>query len=131
MVTPPCTVFSTPSRSLGSGFILLTSWFANFMITQGASKGFEKLSWKYFLVFLILAALNGVFLLLGMPETRGRTLEEMDAYWEGDGGRRVVVLGGRVSGVGRREREEELRSGLVRRLQVESVGVELKGSTRA
>lgn len=59
-------------------------------------------------------------------------MEEMDAYWSEEGEKRMIVLCGRGDvKVGRREREMELRSGLVRRLQVESLGLELKDSSRA
>jgi hypothetical protein len=37
--------------------------------------------WKYYLVFAVCACSNALTIYLFFPETKGRTLEEMDAYF--------------------------------------------------
>lgn len=122
----PVEVFNTSTRAKGSALSIMVTWMASLIITQGAAKGFEKMTWKYFLPFVVLGLINGLMLFLVMPETKGRTMEEMDPYWtELQETNKYIVVSNKFhkSDMGRRcgrnERENELRRGAVKRLYSE------------
>uniref|UniRef100_J3M9U4 Major facilitator superfamily (MFS) profile domain-containing protein n=1 Tax=Oryza brachyantha TaxID=4533 RepID=J3M9U4_ORYBR len=64
-------------KSLAGSFATLANWLTSFAITMTANL---MLSWSAggtFLSYMIVSAFTLVFVILGVPETKGRTLEEI------------------------------------------------------
>ena len=61
------------------------------MIVQVTPLALEVISWRYFLIFLISNAIFVVILYFYFPETKGKTLEEMNALF-GDEASRAPFL---------------------------------------
>ncbi|KAG8157183.1 hypothetical protein KVR01_012891 [Diaporthe batatas] len=75
-------VLSNPMRAKGMGIHVILSNCANLYNTYVTAVAVEATGWHYYLVFVGLnLAYAAVWFLLGV-ETRGRTLEELDAVFE-------------------------------------------------
>lgn len=55
-----------------------TSWFFNFMVAEVTPVAFTNIKWKYNIVYAATSAAGVVVIYLFYPETRGRSLEEID-----------------------------------------------------
>lgn len=73
---------NTAIRAKGTALTSMACWISNFMIGQVSPVAFESIGWKYFLVFVICGFTNSATMWALFPETKGRTLEEMDHYFE-------------------------------------------------
>lgn len=60
----------------------MAAWIANFMIGQVSPIAFENIGWKYYLVFTVCSFTNAITFYLFYPETKGRSLEEMDYFFK-------------------------------------------------
>lgn len=72
---------NTAIRAKGTALTSMACWISNFMIGQVSPVAFEQIGWKYFLVFVICGFTNSATMWALFPETKGRTLEEMDHYF--------------------------------------------------
>lgn len=72
---------NTAIRAKGSAITATASWLANFMIGQVSSIAFANIGWRYYLVFKVCGATNALVFWAFFPETGGRTLEEMDDFF--------------------------------------------------
>ncbi|XP_043354719.1 solute carrier family 2, facilitated glucose transporter member 8 isoform X5 [Dermochelys coriacea] len=75
-------IFPLKARGISSGACVLTNWFMAFLIT----KEFHDLtgfltSYGTFWLFSALCILNVIFTVLYVPETKGRTLEQIEAHF--------------------------------------------------
>ncbi|XP_073170611.1 solute carrier family 2, facilitated glucose transporter member 8 isoform X3 [Lepidochelys kempii] len=75
-------IFPLKARGISSGACVLTNWFMAFLIT----KEFHDLtgfltSYGTFWLFSVLCILNVIFTVLYVPETKGRTLEQIEAHF--------------------------------------------------
>ena len=57
------------------------NWLFNFLIAEITPIAFNNIGWKYYLVFVCTNSLSVVFFYLFAPETKGRTLEDIDAIF--------------------------------------------------
>lgn len=131
----PVEVFNTTLRAKGSALAAMITWIASLIITQGASKGFEKMNYKYYIPWVVLGLINGLILFLVMPESKGRSIEEMDLYWaELEDKSKFLVVTSRIHRsemgrrIGRNERENELKRGSIKRLDSSESAEEVEGA---
>ncbi|EED24029.1 sugar transporter, putative [Talaromyces stipitatus ATCC 10500] len=54
------------------------NWLFNFLIAEVTPTGFDNIGWKYYLIYLCINASSFVIFCLFYPETKGRSLEEID-----------------------------------------------------
>ncbi|CAO1639580.1 unnamed protein product [Sympodiomycopsis kandeliae] len=78
----PSEMLNTAIRAQGVALANMATWIANFMIGQVTPKAINDVGWKYYLLFAIAGFTNAAFFWLFLPETVGKTLEEMDAFFE-------------------------------------------------
>ncbi|KAG8901791.1 hypothetical protein FRC01_009744 [Tulasnella sp. 417] len=71
-------IFPNRTRHYGLAFASATQWLFNFVISKITPTLVSKLGWKLFIMFATINVLGmGTFSLL-IPETKGKSLEEMD-----------------------------------------------------
>ncbi|THH00219.1 hypothetical protein EW026_g2289 [Hermanssonia centrifuga] len=70
-------VFPTRTRSMGTSLATCANWALNVLFSQVSNLAIANISWKYYLVFICLNAIDFVIIILFFPETKGKTLEEM------------------------------------------------------
>ncbi|KAI1796985.1 general substrate transporter [Ganoderma leucocontextum] len=70
-------VFPTRTRSMGTSVATCANWAFNVLFSQVSNIAISKISWKYYLVFIVLNAVDFVIIALFFPETKGKTLEQM------------------------------------------------------
>lgn len=74
-------IFSNRTRHLGLATASATQWLINFVVSRITPNLVSSLGYKIFLMFGAINILGmGVFSLL-IPETKGRSLEEMDVIF--------------------------------------------------
>ncbi|KAJ5995556.1 hypothetical protein N7481_002533 [Penicillium waksmanii] len=56
----------------------MSSWLFNFMVAEVSPIAFSNIKWKYNIVYAVTSAVGVVVIFLFYPETRGRSLEEID-----------------------------------------------------
>ncbi|KAJ5959854.1 General substrate transporter [Penicillium vulpinum] len=54
------------------------NWLFNFVLAEVSPVGFATIHWRYYIVYACISAFACVFFYLFCPETKGRTLEEID-----------------------------------------------------
>lgn len=72
---------NTAIRAKATALTSMAAWLSNFMIGQVSPTAFENVGWRYYLVFVVCGFTNALTFYLLFPETKGRTLEEMDQYF--------------------------------------------------
>ncbi|WWC66114.1 uncharacterized protein I206_100014 [Kwoniella pini CBS 10737] len=101
----PVEIFNTAVRGKATAMTCMAAWISNFMIGQVSPKAWNNIGWKYYLVFTVCGFTNALTFYILFPETKGRTLEEMDAYFRET---HWFVPGAKVPVVSSKEREEQL-----------------------
>jgi len=71
-------VFPTRNRSIGTSVATCANWAFNTMIGQVAPLGLARVQWKFYLVFVCLNFVDFIIIALFFPETKCKTLEEMN-----------------------------------------------------
>ncbi|KAK7522307.1 quinate permease [Phyllosticta citriasiana] len=71
-------IFPLSIRAKGSSIGVSSNWMNNFIIALIAPRMLDSMGWGMYIFFACWAALGGVFIYFFMPETKGKTLEEMD-----------------------------------------------------
>ncbi|KAJ5902203.1 hypothetical protein N7495_002731 [Penicillium taxi] len=71
-------IFPTRLRSYGVGLGAATQWLFNFIITEVTPRAVNQIGWRTFLMFGIFCTAMGVFVIVFVKETKGRSLEDMD-----------------------------------------------------
>lgn len=54
------------------------NWLFNFVLAEVSPVGFATISWRYYIIYACISAFACVFFFFFCPETKGRTLEEID-----------------------------------------------------
>ncbi|KAK2911667.1 hypothetical protein QQF64_027481 [Cirrhinus molitorella] len=77
-------IFPTRARGLGSALCVLTNWTCAFIVTKTFQNLMDAItSAGTFWMFSGLCALNVIFTAIFVPETKGKTLEEIQARFKG------------------------------------------------
>lgn len=77
-------IFPTRARGLGSAFCVLTNWTCAFIVTKTFQNLMDLMSSAgTFWMFSAMCALNVIFTAVFVPETKGKTLEEIQAQFKG------------------------------------------------
>lgn len=99
-------IFPMRTRAMGTSVCTCANWAMNVLISQISPIGLANLGWKFYLVFICTNLANALIVALYFPETKGKTLEEMDIVFGDQVLEHVQHPGqhrGRVIGEGRHE----------------------------
>ncbi|TVY85164.1 MFS glucose transporter mfs1 [Lachnellula suecica] len=77
-------LFPNSMRSRGVAIVASTNWMFNFIIGLTTRDMLDNMKWGTYLFFASFCALGGIFVWLAVPETKNKTLEELDVYFGGD-----------------------------------------------
>jgi len=77
-------VFPTRTRSIGTSVATCANWAFNVLFSQVSNMAMNNVGWKYYLLFILLNAIDFVVIALFFPETKGKTLEEMGEIFGDD-----------------------------------------------
>ncbi|KZV61327.1 general substrate transporter [Peniophora sp. CONT] len=106
----PVEIFTSSTRAKATAITSSAAWISNFMIAQVSPPAFANIGWKYYLVFAICGFTNALTIWAFFPETKGRTLEEMDEFFSFEKMPLFVPLA-KVGEIDRFARERELAHG--------------------
>ncbi|KAL5338329.1 general substrate transporter [Aspergillus crustosus] len=76
--TLPSEVYTTASRSKGVALATCINWLSNFVIGVATPPMLETQGYRTYIFFTVWCVLAGVWAFLLVPETKGKTLEELD-----------------------------------------------------
>ncbi|KAG9517896.1 general substrate transporter, partial [Aureobasidium melanogenum] len=71
-------IFPTRLRAYGVGMASATQWLFNFVVTKVTPAAINSIGWRTFIMFGCFCTAAGLFVLVFLKETTGRSLEEMD-----------------------------------------------------
>ncbi|KAJ3573126.1 hypothetical protein NP233_g2626 [Leucocoprinus birnbaumii] len=71
-------VFPTSTRSIGTSVATCANWAFNTFIGQVSPIALDNVNWKFYMLFICLNFVDFLAILFFFPETKGKTLEEMD-----------------------------------------------------
>ncbi|KAG8931644.1 hypothetical protein FRC03_000561 [Tulasnella sp. 419] len=71
-------VFPMRVRSQGNALATACNWIFNVIWAQVAPKALKSSGWKFYLLYVVLNIVSATLVILFFPETKGKTLEEMD-----------------------------------------------------
>ncbi|QRV81910.1 Sugar (and other) transporter [Ceratobasidium sp. AG-Ba] len=74
-------IFPMRIRAMGTSVSTMANWAINVMISQVSPIGLHRLGWKFYLVFICTNIANALIVIFFFPETKGKSLEEMDAVF--------------------------------------------------
>ncbi|KAK0673560.1 putative high-affinity glucose transporter [Cercophora samala] len=76
-IIPP-EVFTTELRAKANAVVQVIHYSISLIITQCSPIALERVGWKYYILFVLTNALCAVVFWLAYPETRGKSLEQMN-----------------------------------------------------
>lgn len=79
--TLPPEVFPNAMRAKGVALAVATNWLSNFVVGVVTPPMLESIRYGTFVFFAVMCFLAIVWAVLLVPETKGKTLEEMDEIW--------------------------------------------------
>jgi Sugar (and other) transporter len=71
-------IFPTHIRSQGTGFSMMGLYLADIILLVAGPIALDKIGWRFFLVLIIPTALHIAFVFFFLPETKGRSLEDIN-----------------------------------------------------
>lgn len=74
----PAEIFPIEIRAKGNSLSTLTNWCLNLLFAQTAPIALEKMGFKFFYFFFVFNVIAFVCYVFLYPETKGKTLEQMD-----------------------------------------------------
>ncbi|KAL1904287.1 hypothetical protein Sste5344_009997 [Sporothrix stenoceras] len=77
----PAEIFPVEVRALGNALTTFTNWVINLIFAQFTPQALSSVGFKYFYLFFVFNLIAGVSYWIFFPETKGRTLEQMDALF--------------------------------------------------
>ncbi|KAH8692581.1 general substrate transporter [Talaromyces proteolyticus] len=77
-------IFPTHIRPRGMALSMVTLYVTSTPFLEGAPTAFATIGWKYYLVFIVLTAINIPIMYFYLPETKGITLEEISGKFGDD-----------------------------------------------
>lgn len=75
-------IFNNTERAKGSGLCTAINWIFNFALALFVPSAFKNLTWKTYIMFGVFSVALTINTFLMFPETKGKTLEEIDQMWE-------------------------------------------------
>ncbi|CAR30852.1 hypothetical protein ZYGR_0P01540 [Zygosaccharomyces rouxii] len=75
-------IFNNTERAKGSGLCTAVNWIFNFALALFVPSAFKNLTWKTYIMFGVFCVALTINTFLLFPETKGKTLEEIDQMWE-------------------------------------------------
>jgi len=79
-------IFPTKLRGRAMSVAVMALWLADFVVTQTFPRLNETIgAANTFWIYAFFSLLSVVFVATMVPETKGRTLEEIEALWRGEG----------------------------------------------
>jgi MFS family permease len=77
----PAEIFPVEVRALGNAITTFTNWVINLVFAQFSPAALSAVGFKYFYVFFVFNIIAFVCYWFFFPETKGRTLEQMDVLF--------------------------------------------------
>lgn len=77
-------IFPTRVRAKAVSFATATNWAFNFALAYATPPAFKNIQWKTYAVFGAFCMAMSIHIFFMYPETRGRTLEEMEEVFNGN-----------------------------------------------
>ncbi|CAG7850836.1 High-affinity glucose transporter [Serendipita indica DSM 11827] len=74
-------IFPMRIRALGTAVCTCANWATNVLISQVSPIGMSKLQYKFYILFVVTNICNVIIVAVLFPETKGKSLEEMDAVF--------------------------------------------------
>jgi MFS family permease len=74
-------IFPSYLRARGSSICISGLFFATVIFTCAAPEAFTNIGWKYYIIFAVLTAMMAVAIWVYWPETKGLSLEEINAIF--------------------------------------------------
>ncbi|WYZ37066.1 hypothetical protein EsH8_II_000572 [Colletotrichum jinshuiense] len=74
----PAEIFPVEVRALGNAITTFTNWTVNLIFAQFSPQALSSLGFRYFYVFFVFNLIAMICYIFFYPETKGRTLEQMD-----------------------------------------------------
>jgi hypothetical protein len=74
----PAEIFPVEVRALGNALTTFTNWTVNLIFAQFTPDALSAVEFKYFYLFFALNLIAAVCYYFFYPETKGRTLEQID-----------------------------------------------------
>ncbi|KAG8774153.1 hypothetical protein FRC15_001536 [Serendipita sp. 397] len=74
-------IFPMRIRALGTAVCTCSNWATNVLISQVSPIGMTKLGYRFYIVFVVTNIVNALIVIFFFPETKGKSLEEMDAVF--------------------------------------------------
>ncbi|KAK6538409.1 hypothetical protein TWF694_011285 [Orbilia ellipsospora] len=74
----PAEIFPVEVRALGNALTTFTNWTLNLIFAQFSPTALTNIGFRYFYVFFVFNVIAVVSYILFYPETKGKTLEQMD-----------------------------------------------------
>lgn len=77
----PAEIFPVEVRALGNAITTFTNWLVNLVFAQFTPAALTSIGFRYFYVFFVFNVIAFLCFWLFYPETKGRTLEQMDVLF--------------------------------------------------
>ncbi|KZV86359.1 general substrate transporter [Exidia glandulosa HHB12029] len=74
-------IFPMRVRAVGTSVCTMANWASSVLISQVSPIGLQNIGWKYYIVFVVTNVMNMLIVIFFFPETKGKSLEEMDAVF--------------------------------------------------
>ncbi|KAJ5590572.1 sugar transporter STL1 [Penicillium hetheringtonii] len=68
-------------RNRGSAIASAAEWIGAFLVVEVTPSGVANLTWKYYLIWILVSVIGYIFIYVCYPETSGASLEDMDLYF--------------------------------------------------
>jgi hypothetical protein len=77
-------IFPNSMRSRGVSIVSSTNWMFNFIIGLTTKDMLKSMKYGTYIFFACFCLIGGLFVWIWVPETKDKTLEELDVYFGGD-----------------------------------------------
>lgn len=74
-------IFNNMERAKGSALCAAVNWAFNFALAMFVPDAFQNISWRTYIIFGVFSFVMTVQTFFMFPETKGKTLEEIDQMW--------------------------------------------------
>ncbi|KAK9380953.1 general substrate transporter [Kockiozyma suomiensis] len=75
-------IFPLKQRAIANGLCAAVNWTFNFLLAFLVPLGFKHIQYRTYLIFCFFCILMTLHVYFMFPETKGKTLEEIDLIWE-------------------------------------------------